>query len=295
MVEKTGYEEQKKLSVTQCLAELPNFIVVIVSSIISQSILVLVDALDSFGYILRNAMVAVLSKKLSKDLRFEYNYGVGKIEAISSITCDGLIFFGFMLTIGFSIQSIFNPSQPSDLLIGVVGFKIIAIVLDIAFFIKQRKIIKMHKSAISETNYAAAKAALLSDSVTFSSLLIIWLLRNNPIGLYISPVISIILALYLMVGCVKRTKNALDELTDKTLPEDIQMKILNILNRFFNSYSQFHSINSQKSGDLIRVDLHLSFEKGTTFKEIIKLKKEMQAEFDKQISNCTVNIIVEND
>lgn len=292
-MEKKGYNEQKKLSLLQCLSELPNFIIILVSAIFSKSILVLVDALDSFGYILRNAMVSLLSKKLSKDLRYEYNYGVGKIEAIASILCDGIVFLGFLITIIFSIEAIINPSQPSELLIGVVGFKVIAVVFDITFFMQQHKIVKMHKSAISDTNYEAVKAALLSDCTTFGSLLVIWLLRNNIIGLYISPVVSIILALYLMVGCVKRTKSAFNELTDKTLPEEQQMKMLNILSRFYNSFSQFHSINSLKSGDLIRIDLHLSFEKNTTFEEIVTLKNLLQDEFNVLFENCIVNIIVE--
>jgi divalent metal cation (Fe/Co/Zn/Cd) transporter len=126
-------------------------------------------------------------------------------------------------------------------------------------------------------------------------LLIIWLLRDNPIGGYISPVISIFIALYLIAGCIKRTRQALNELTDKTLPEEQQMIILNVLAQHYNSYSQFHSINSLKSGEIIRIDMHLSFEKDTSFEEIVGLKKQMQEEIDKQIGNCNVNIIVEDD
>ena len=98
-----------------------------------------------------------------------------------------------------------------------------------------------------------------------------------------------------MFGYIKRTRQALVELTDKTLPEEEQMKILNILNRYYNSYSQFHAINSHRSGDVTRIDLHLSFEKNTSFEEIVNLKKKMQGEFDSLFSNCVVNIIVGDD
>ena len=104
-----------------------------------------------------------------------------------------------------------------------MGLKVINVSFDTAFFVKQHKIIKAHRSAISETNYAAALAALLFDSVTLVSLLVMWLLRNDPVGGYISPVISIFVTIYLMFGCIKRTKRALDELTDKTLPEEQQI------------------------------------------------------------------------
>ena len=100
---------------------------------------------------------------------------------------------------------------------------------------------------------------------------------------------------HLMFGYVKRIRQALTELTDKTLPEEEQMKILSILTRHYDSYSQVHSVNSHKSGDCIRIDMHLSFERNTSFEEILTLKKQMQDELDSQFGNCIVNIIVEED
>lgn len=292
MSSQSGYKKQQNLSFVQLLSEAPAFIVTLISAIFANTMLLFVDLVDSFGNLLRTAMVTILSKKLSKDLRFEYNYGVGKIEAVASLFCNGIVFFGLLLTMGLSIYSLVFPDKPSDTIIAVVGLKVINVCFDTSFFVKQRSILKTHHSAISEANYAAALAALLFDSVTLVSLLAIWILRNNPIGLYISPVISILIAIYLVVGCIKRTRVALEDLTDKTLPEELQMKILNILVRFYDSYSQIHAINSHKSGDLVRIDLYLAFEKDTSAEEIVKFKNQMQAEFDKQIGNCVVNIVM---
>jgi divalent metal cation (Fe/Co/Zn/Cd) transporter len=87
----------------------------------------------------------------------------------------------------------------------------------------------------------------------------------------------------------------LEDLTDKTLPEEQQLKILSVLTKHYDSYSCFHSINSHKTGDITRVDIHLSFEKDTNFEEILKLKNQMQDELADQLGNCIVNIIAEND
>ena len=292
---KDGYRQQQNLSVAQLLAELPSFVAVLVSALLSRNLLVYVDLLDSSMYLISLVLIVVLSKKLTKDLRYEYNYGVGKIEAIASLLCDGMGCFGLLITLGFSARAIIFPEQPSGFVIAVVGLKIINVSFDTAFFVKQRKILKIHNSAISKSNYAEAFSALLFDSVALVSLFAMWLLRDNPIGGYISPVVSIFVAFYLMFGYIKRIQQSLIELTDKTLPEDQQMKILNILTRYYNSYSQFHSINSHKSGDLISIDLHLSFEKNTSVEEIVNLKKQMKNEFDCLFGNCIVNIIVEDD
>ena len=292
MGNKLGYEQQQNLSFAQILAEVPSFVAVLVSAILSRNLLVFIDLFDSFMYLISLSLVVVLSKKLTKDLRYEYNYGIGKVEAISSLICDGIAFFGLLFMLGLSVYEIMYPEQPSKLVIAVVGLKVINVVFDIVFFVKQRKITKIHNSAISKANYAEALSALLFDSVALVSLFAVWLLRDNPIGGYISPVVSVFVAIYLIFGYVKRTRQALIELTDKTLPEEDQMKILNILTRYYDSYSQVHSVNSHKSGDCIRIDMHLSFERNTSFEEILTLKKQMQDEFDSQFGNCIVNIIV---
>ena len=292
MSNQSGYKQQRNLSFIQLLSEVPAFVVTLVSAIFANTMLLFADLMDSFGNLLRCVMVTLLSRKLSKDLRFEYNYGVGKIEAVASIFCNAIVFVGLLLTLGFAVYDIIFPERPSDTILAVVGLKVINVCFDASFFAKQRSILKTHHSAISEANYGAALATLLFDSVTLVSLLAIWLLRNNTIGLYISPVISIGISLYLFLGCIKRTKEALVDLTDKTLPEEQQLKILNVLTRYYDDYSQFYSINSHKSGDMIRIDLHLAFEGSTRFRDVVALKKQLQADFDAQLGSCEVNIFV---
>ena len=293
MGNKTGYKQQQKLSIAQILAELPSFVAILVSAILSRNLLVFIDLFDSFMYLISLSLVVVLSKKLTKDLRYEYNYGVGKIEAISSLLCDGIAFFGLLFALGLSVYEIIFPEQPSDFVIAVVGLKIINVIFDTAFYVKQRNITKIHNSSISKANCAEALSALLFDSVALVSLFAMWLLRDNTVGQYISPIVSIFVAIYLMFGYVKRTRQALIELTDKTLPEKDQMKILSILTQHYSSYTQCYSVNSHKSGDITMIDIHLSFEKNTTFEEILALKTKMQEEFDSQFGNCMVNIVVE--
>ena len=295
MSEKTGYKQQRNLSSVQLLAEAPFFIVSLLSALFSGTILLYVDLMDSLNYIIRNAMVMLLSNKLSKDLRYEYNYGVGKIEAISSIFGDGIVLFGMLLTLFCSVYSFFYPSKPSELLIAVVGVKLYDVMWDLAIFSKQRKILKINPSALSESNYAAAFGDLLFDGFACFSLLVMWLLRNSPIGVYISPFVSVFVAVYLMVGCIKRIKASLNELTDKTLPEEQQMKILKVLTKYYNSYSQVYSIDSRKIGEITMIDINLSFENNTSVLEVISLQKQMQDDLNSQFGNCIVKITVGED
>ena len=111
MSDKTGYKQQRNLSSVQLLAEAPFFIANLLSALFSGTILLYVDLIDSLNYIIRNTMVMLLSNKLSKDLRYEYNYGIGKIEAISSIFGDSIVLFGMFLTLCLSYPYSLSPSS----------------------------------------------------------------------------------------------------------------------------------------------------------------------------------------
>ena len=133
MSNRSGYKKQQNLAFVQLLSELPAFIVTLVSAIFANTILLFVDLVDSFGNLLRTAMVTLLSKKLSNDLSFEYNYGVGKIEAIASLFCNGIVFFGLILTIGMAVRSIVVPEMPSNMVIAAVCLKVINVCFDATF------------------------------------------------------------------------------------------------------------------------------------------------------------------
>ena len=293
MKDKTDLRGQLKLTFLLLLAELPNFIAVTASAIISKSLLVWMDFLDCACNLLQTILVIVLDISISKNLKYKYNYGVGKIEAIVSLFCDGIEFLGLMLMVGMSINSFINPSKPSDFLLVVVGMKVINVGFDIAFFIPQAKIRKQNKGKVVESSYAASIGALIFDSVALFSILIVWLLRNAEWSYYISPSITILLAIYLMVLCVKRFKKSIGELTDRTLPEKEQMEILKIIVKYLDYYEEFHSVKSRVMGQGVQIDLLFSFEENTTYDKLVELKNKIQTDLEPIIESCEVNIVIQ--
>ena len=67
MSNKSGYKQQQDLSIAQLLAELPSFVAVLVSAILSRNLLVYVDLLDSSMYIISLVLIVVLSKKTDEE------------------------------------------------------------------------------------------------------------------------------------------------------------------------------------------------------------------------------------
>lgn len=293
--QKNSYNAQLKVSFWSLLLELGNFVAVTVSAVVSGSLIVWMDFVDSFGNVLNAGIVALLSKRLKRDLKYEYNYGVGKIEAISSLACDGILICGLLVMLASSVKDLFSPPEPSGLLIYVVFLKVVNVAFDAIFLRAQYKIKKANKTAIVVTEFNTSLKCFAFDAVALLSILICWLFREVHAVWYFSPVICIILAILFFIGAVRRSVESVRVLTDRTLPEEEQLKILSVLARFNGRYKNFEFLSTRKSGNTVFVDLKLSFDDATTYAELKTLCGEIRREIEKVIENSKVSIVISDD
>lgn len=292
---KDSYRNQQKVSFLTFLAELPNFAAVTVSAIVSGSLIVWMDFVDSFCNVLNSGFVAMLSRKLRRDLKYEYNYGVGKIEAISSLACNGILICGLIFMLISSVNDLFSPKEPSGFLIYVVALKVVNVAFDAVFLRAQYKIKKEAKTAIATTEFHAALKSFLFDSVALVSLLICWIFRDVHAVWYFSPVICIALSVWFFVGAIQRSRESVRILTDRTLPEAEQMKIMSVLSNFHDRYEKFEFLSTHMSGNTAYIDLKLSFKSETAYGEIRALCTEITAKMKEQIEDCRVSIVIDGD
>lgn len=293
--EKESYQNQQKVSFLSFLTELPNFVAVTVSAILSGSLIVWMDFVDSFCNVVNSGFVALLSRKLRRNLKYEYNYGIGKIEAISSLACDGILICGLLIMLASSINDLLTPKEPSGLLIYVVVLKVINVVFDAIFVRAQYKIKKQINTAIANTEFHSSLKSLAFDSVALVSILICWLFRDVPAVWYFSPVICIALSVWFFVGAIQRIKESVRMLTDRTLPEAEQMKIMGVLSAFHDRYEDFEFLSTRMSGNTAYIDLKLSFKDDTAYREIKSLCAEIAAKMSEQIEDCRVSIVIDGD
>lgn len=289
------YKNQQRVSFLNFIAELPNFVAVLASAIVSGSLLVWMDFIDSLCNVIDAGFVALLSRKLKRDLKYEYNYGIGKIEAISSLCCEGILICGLLIMLISSINDMINPKQPSVLLIYVVVLKVINVIFDTFFLKEQYKIKKDGGSELTIAKYYSALKCFAFDTVALVSILICWIFRGYRAAWYFSPVICIILACFFFVTAVLRVRKSVSVLTDRTLPEKEQLKILNVLLKFNDRYEEFDFLSSRMSGETVYVDLRIKFRDETTYAQLKEFCREISCEMEKQIKNSRVSIVIDGD
>lgn len=97
----------------------------------------------------------------------------------------------------------------------------------------------------------------------------------------------------MLVVCLRHIRQAISELSDKTLPEQEQLKILKVLAGHDREYSSFGSIKSRYNGTSVTIDISVSFPPDTRFEEIARFQQELQAELAGQIENCHVAVVID--
>ncbi|MCQ2478566.1 MAG: cation transporter [Clostridia bacterium] len=285
-----GYDRQFKLSVLNLLGELPNFFALLFSAISTRAVLVFVDLIDTSGNVLRNLLVVYISKRLKKDLRYQYNYGIGKIEAMSSMICDFVMVLSLVLMLGFAIKDLIFPRPIGSFLLFVVFVKVLNVLGDAFVFWRQRKICRSSDSLVMKSAHSVALKNLVFDLTSLSALILIQLFGDKKIFWYLSPVVSLALGGYLLYNTVKRLNKTVGIILDKSADEDVQISILQTLTSHYEKYEHVINVQSRVSGGVVYVDLNLGFAPDMTYSQMKEIADTFAAELTKSIPKCEVSL-----
>lgn len=293
MAKNQQYKEQMRLSMLNLAGEVPNFAAMLFSVITTRAVLLFVDLIDTSGNVLRNLLILLISKKLTKNLKREYNYGVGKIEAMVSLFCDTVMVLSLLVMMVFAVLDLFDPRPAGEFLIYVVGLKFIGCCCDTYMYIKQRRLCRESNNLVFQSAFSVATKNLVFDLTTFIALILMQSFQSVRAFWYISPVVSLGLGGYLLWQAYLRLRVTVGSLLDKSLGGEWQDKILTVLNRYDGRFDQVTEIRSRVSGDVTFVDMGLQFSEETTFAQIRALTNELETDMRREIPNCEVALRIE--
>ena len=289
---KDAFKSQQKVAFLSLVSELPNAAVQIVVAVLSGSLLIALDAIDSVSNAIQAALAFFLSKKLQGDDSFKYDYGMGKIEAFGSFLAAVFLYAALACIFTASVFSLIYPSAPQDILLLAVCIKGINVAVDVFLLHRQIKTVKGINSSLVKSNTMLLIKNLVFDAVTLVALAVVFLFRNvNGIG-YLEPVVCIACAAYIAFQNVKIIKEASADLLDKTLNEDTQMNVLKCVSGIWNEIDGFHGVRTRRSGYLVYIDLMVSFTGNRSYDEIYKTYEVFDKAMKEIIPNSVSAIVI---
>ena len=286
------YEKQKKLAFAAFLLEVPNFIAIAVFFILTGNIILLVDLLNSMSVTAKELFVSVISRKLNRDLKYEYNFGTTKIEALASLCCDVVLLCGLAVAAGIGVWEIVRPVAVSGLLIYAVLLKVLNVAIDTVFFVIQGRLNRAANTSLTAAEYANYKKDLVFDAGVLLSTLACALLARFPFSVYISPALSILISIVFSFTVVRRIRGYIGEVTEKTLDEKHQLTLCRMCAKHFAEYEDLNAVRSKIMGNILYVEFDLAFDADTPYRAISELREKLQNELTQEFGSCSVSITI---
>lgn len=285
-----------KVATFQYIMEVVFLIALVVAALLSGSLLAWLDLVESVYTILHAVLIAVLSSKLRKNLKYEYNYGSEKMEAITSLTCNVFWIVALFVLMYNCANNIIHVQQPNSLTVIMLPITVCNVLLDIIITVTEYRMKNAFPdNRVIQEEWASNHQSLLFDTVTMVAIFIVYFFRKDVFAHYLTPAVTAVMCIVSVVLAFIAIKASVWELMDKTADEQTQMKILGVLNRNYDRYKQFYNVKTRKSGKKVFIDIDVDFEEEKTFGEISCFAADLRRELEEKLPGCEVNLILSDE
>lgn len=218
------------------------------------SLSILSSMIDSLADIVSSAISYIAVRFSNKPPNEKHRYGYGKAESISALMQAAFIAGsgGFILYDG--ISRFINPTDVQQTFFGLLVMGI-SLFLTIALIIFQKYVINKTRSLAIQADSAHYVVDLLTNIAIILSLIVVEYLHWQ----WFDVLTAILISGYLIFNAGHIALEALGEITDCEIDDEIKNKIINSINNT-PEVKGYHDLRTRISGARIFIELHLELE-----------------------------------
>lgn len=265
-------------------------IVKLVLGLISNSIAVLSDAVDS-GTDLAGGTAALVSVRLAaQPADTEHPFGHGKSESISAAVAATVIAVGGGFVTFQALSRLIGGSPDIDVGIGLIAVVISAVANVVVAFFMRREARRSDSMALSAESTHLITNVVQAGAITVGLVLVA--VTNEEV---FDPLVALGLAAYMGYTAIGLIRTAVDEIMDVALPiEDIRT-ICDVLVEHRSEVRGFHRLRTRRSGSERHVDMHLMFDADMSVEQAHHVADAIDHEIHSRMPGSVVVIHVEPD
>jgi len=273
------------LFVTVCLLALK-----LTVGIISESIAVLSDAVDS-GTDLAGGAAALVSLRIAAQPADEdHPYGHGKVEAVSASVAATVVGLGGGLITFQAVRRLIEGSPEIDVDIGLAAMAIAAVANLVMAGLMRREARRTGSMALSaesthlQTNVIQAGAIILGLALVG--------ITNERL---FDPITALLLATYMAWTAVGLVRTALEDIMDQSLPDAELIAIEEVLREHKGEVLGYNRLRTRRSGATRHIDMQLIFEATRTVMDVHDASCKIEADIQARLPGADVVIHPEPD
>ena len=265
------------------------------AAIIANSVTLMADVLKCLNELLATLFSWIILKKISKGKTGSYDFGLGKFENLTSLLVGLIMFISFCIVLFTAFYRFYNPVSLHSGGVGLgIALMIIGVIANGSLWRKNYKVAKKEHSPIMESQWRLFRTKTFADFTILIALILCLALEHYEWSVYIDPVASLIVGLFLLFSIYGVISNSIYDLLDKTIEESYQLLILRELANHFEEYKAIYGVRSRRAGNNVYIEILLEFDGDKQMSEIQSSINAIKLAVENVIPNSNVLIAPTN-
>ena len=240
--------------------------------IVSNSIAVILDAVNNLSDALSSIITIVGTKLAGKLPDKKHPLGYGRIEYLSAMIVAGIVLYAGITSLVESVKKIFNPETPNY---SITSLIIIAVAVVVKIVLG--KYVKSQGQKFNSGSLVASGADALFDAILSASVLvsaIIFILSGWSLEAYVGAVISG----FIIKSGIEMMTETLDEILGARADKEITKKIKHLIAQNPKVRGAYDLIMYNYGPDKYYASVHIELPDTMTAKEIDDLTRQIETE-----------------
>ncbi|MEW6359118.1 MAG: cation diffusion facilitator family transporter [Planctomycetota bacterium] len=257
----------------------------------ARSCVVLADFLATFLELVAVLLSYLAVRKMSRKTHHEFEYGIGKLESLSSLFVGVLMVVCLFIMVGSAAHNLIHPIHISGIGVWIsMGIQIVYSGVNGLLCRRSHLAAKAESSPLMAAQARLFLARIIGNVFILLSLALSLLLRCYKWSFYIDPAASIAIAGSTLLAALGIFSGSFNDLLDRTLDESCQFIILRELARHFHDYEALHGIRSRRAGSHVFIEIFLEFDPEKKLAEVQPIADRLRRNIEEKIRNSRVTI-----
>ncbi len=279
---------KKEAAITAVIGGIAVFAVKLLAFLVSNSVALLSDALESIVNIAASAVIFFAVHVSEKPADQNHDYGHQKVEEITRLLEGIFIVAAAILIVYAAAGRLFAPSPLFELNLAI-GISILATGINAGLSYMLSQTAKKSRSAALEGD----SKHLLSDVISSVGVWVgLFVAQLTGWGYLDSVLAFIVAALIVRIGItlvMQSSQNLIEQSCDE---EEAQIE--KIFLRHKSQFADFHDMKTRRNGNQVLAELHLVVDDSISVGEAHDFTDHLEEEIQKELPNTSVTIHIES-
>ena len=263
----------------------------IISVVLANSLVLVADFFNSLLQFLAIYLSWLTLRRLRRDNRAMFNYGLGKIENLASLLIGVFMLISVLIMAFLIVNRLLHPVRLRGfgIWMGIICTLVFGLV-NARLWWRSRRHHRLAPSPIVEAQTRMFAVKTLSNTCMFFNFILSMIIAGSWV-MYLDPLTSCITLALMINSGWHLLRHSVHDLLDRSLDEPLQMLITRQLVKHFDSYTTLDRVRSRYSGRQVFIEIFLGFDAGQTLGDIQGVADGIKANLEKEIPHSEVTVV----